>query len=246
MHKGELQEHVFDTYLSLRRGLVVVGAALPIVVWLVGVARGVELQGSISAYYWALPQGGENAPSRDWFVGGLFAVAACLYLYKGFTSKENVALNFAAVFATAVAVFPTARPGQMDGGRFSIHGASAILMFACLVYVVWFRSGDTLTLLREEEAAPYRKMYKSLGLVLLASPLSAFVLNSILGMGKSYIFFIEGAGIWAFAAYWWAKSSELEKSRATRRALRGEMRTSPEGKVTPAPEGADPLPQGAS
>ena len=25
---------------------------------------------------------------RDWFVGVLFAVAACLYLYKGLTDKE--------------------------------------------------------------------------------------------------------------------------------------------------------------
>jgi hypothetical protein len=43
---------------------------------------------------------------RDWFVGALFAIAACLYLYKGFTPKENRLLNLAAVFAVGVAIFP--------------------------------------------------------------------------------------------------------------------------------------------
>ena len=52
---------------------------------------------------------------------------------------------------------------------------------------------------------------------------------------------IEAAGIWAFAAYWLVKSSELKKSNATKRALRGEVETSPQGTATAAQTSA-PLP----
>jgi hypothetical protein len=238
MQSDELQGHVFSTYVSLRYGLAVIGAVLPILVYVIGAFHGVELQGSMSAYYWA--PGGGQAPSRDAFVGCLFAVAACLYLYKGFTTRENVALNLAAIFAVGVAVFPTEWNCQVDCGRFSVHGASAVLMFLCLVFVVWFCARDTLSLLPEPSAGRYRMLYGAIGLVMLVSPLTAFVLNSFIGAGSSYIFFIEAAGIWAFAAYWFAKSRELRKSSATRRALQGDIETSG-GEAVPAPSAAAPL-----
>jgi hypothetical protein len=232
----KVQDHVFGTYISLRRGMVIIGAVLPVLVWAVGRLNDVELQDSISAYYWA--PDGPDAPSRNWFVGGLFAVAACLYLYKGFNTRENVALNLAGLFLVGVAVFPMDEyTCTVNCSRFSVHGTSAVLMFLCLVYVVWFRSRDTLKkeLLDEADAARYRKAYAVIGLVMLASPLTAFVMNSIIGKGTSYIFFIEAAGIWAFAAYWWTKSKEFKKSNATRRALKGEiLPVEPGGKLPDA------------
>ena len=233
MNRNELADHIFDTYVSLRYGMAVIGAALPLLVYAVGAVHGVELQGSMSAYYWA--PDGVSAPSRNWFVGCLFALAACLYLYKGFTIRENVALNLAAVFGVGVAVFPTEWKCEVDCGRFSAHGSSAVLMFVCLVYVVWFRARDTLSLLPEASAARYRQIYRGIGLVMLVSPLTAFVVNSFIGQGKAYVFFIEAAGIWSFAAYWVIKSSEFKKTNATRRALRGEVEISPHGTATAAP-----------
>jgi len=235
MHRHELRDHIYGTYVSLRYGLAAMGAALPLVLFVIGWFHGVGLQGSLSAYYWA--PDGVNAPARNWFVGSLFALAACLYLYKGFTRAENVALNLAAVFAVGVALIPSEWNCTADCGRFSAHGTSAVLMFLCLVFVVWFCAHDTLTLLPEPIAARYRKTYRTLGLVMLASPLTAFVMNSFLG-GGSYVFFVEAAGIWAFAAYWLVKSSEFGKSQVTRRALRGEVETTPEGKAVAVPPDA--------
>lgn len=218
---NDLQKHILSTYLTLRYGIIAIGALLPIVVYAVGILNGIPLQDSMSAYYWA--SAGHGAPSRDWFVGGLFAVAAFLYLYKGFSKAENIALNLAAIFAVGVAVFPMEWNCGTACGKYSVHGFCAVTMFVCLVYVVWFRSGDTLSLIPAANRPRYRRLYRALGLVMLASPLTAFVLNSVIGTRTSFTFFVEAAGIWAFAAYWWAKSTELKRSAATVKAIRGDV-----------------------
>jgi hypothetical protein len=232
----KLQEHIFSTYLTLRYGIVLIAALLPLIVYAVGRFQHVPLQDSMSAYYWA--PDGIHAPSRDWFVGCLFAVAAFLYLYKGFSSAENIALNLAAILAVGVAVFPMEWQCGTACGKYSVHGFCAVAMFVFLVYVVWFRSGDTLTLIPENDRPRYRRVYKTVGAVMLVSPLTAFVLNSVIGTRTSYVFFIEAAGIWAFALYWWIKSSELKRSAATARALHGQVEAPPSragGPLTAAP-----------
>jgi len=232
---GELQDHIFGTYISLRYGLGGLGATLPLVLAGIGIAHGLGVQSSMSAYYWAAAVADGSPPSRDWLVGSLFAVAASLYMYKGFTPFENAVLNTAGVFAAGVALFPTAQTECV--GRcplLTFHGFCAVAMFACLTVVVWFCAGDTLSELSEQEAARYRKLYGVIGLVMLAAPLTAFVINSVVGRGKSYVFWVELAGIWAFAAYWFVKSGELAKSNATKRALAGELETSADGKAVPA------------
>lgn len=221
LHNDELQEHIFSSYLQLRYGAGIIGALLPVVIYVIGRLNGVSLADSISDYYW-VPDG-PTAPSRDWFVGCLFAVAGILYLYKGFSKAENIALNLAAILAVGVAIFPTAEH-DIPGDRFSIHGFCAVSMFLCLVYVVWFRANDTLPLLPADSTpspARYRQMYRVVGFVMLASPLTAFILNLVFGTDTSYVFFIEVAGIWAFAAYWLIKGSELKRSGATSKALCG-------------------------
>lgn len=238
----KLQRRVFSTYITLRYGIAVIGALLPLLVYAVGALHHVSLQSSISAYYWA-PYGLADAPSRDWFVGCLFAVAALLYLYKGFSTAENLALNAAAIFAAGVAVFPTTWNCTSQRGTFSVHGFCAVAMFVCLVYVVWFRAGDTLSLLVAHPVlvARFRRLYKLLGALMLASPLTAFLLNAAIGSHTSYIFFIESAGIEAFAAYWVTKSYELRHSAATARVLRGEV-AAPQRHAGPlAPQASAPV-----
>lgn len=210
MKRGPLHDHIFGTYITLRYGLAVIGGLLPLVVYVAGRIGGEGLQSSISSYYWV-------PTARDWFVGMLCATSGLLYIYKGFTTKENLALNLAALFGLGVAFIPT----QPD--RFTLHGASAILMFAGLVYVVWFRARDTLKYLPDQSRVPgYRRAYNTVSVVMALSPLTAFALNAF-SILTSYIFWIETAGIVAFAVYWWIKSVELEESKAVRKALRGEI-----------------------
>ena len=226
MDREEMQDHIFHTYLSLRYGLALIAGALPFIVYGVAKAYGVDLQDSISSYYWATV-GELQPPSRVWFIGGLFAVASGLYLYKGFSKQENLALNMAALLGVGVAVFPKEwNCTQNCSGMVSLHGFCAVTMFLFLTYVVWFRAKDTLKHL-PEDARPnadwYRKTYDVVGFVMLASPITAFVLNAFVGGGKSYIYFIEAAAIWAFAAYWLIKSSELSKSGAVKKAMEAKL-----------------------
>jgi len=213
--RGSLQEHIFSTYITLRYGMAVIGALLPLVVYVAGKLDGTGLLSSISSYYWV-------PAARDWLVGILFATAGFLYLYKGFTTAENWALNLAALFAVGVATIPTERDCG-DDCRFTLHGACAILMFVCLVYVVWFRARDTLKFLPDQSKAPgYRRAYSIVGVVMALSPLTAFLLN-VLTVMTAYIFWVETAGILAFAAYWLIKSWEHEESKVVRRAMQAEI-----------------------
>src|SRR5215213_1970839 len=122
----ELQQHMLGTYGSLRVGLAVIAISLPIVVVLSGkVLHHVWIEPSLSAYY-HVPSVTSFLTTRDLFVGGLFAAAACLYLYKGFSDKENVALNLAGIFAALVAVLPTAAPKSASDIVATLHRTSAV------------------------------------------------------------------------------------------------------------------------
>lgn len=221
MEPSKLREHVFSTYITLRYGLAVVAFALPFVLYVAGKLDGLSLQDSISAYYWATGTGANTA--RVWLVGGIFAIAAGLYLYKGFTVSENLALNAASLLGAGAAVVPMEWDCASGCGRFSVHGFCAVAMFICLVYVVWFRAKDTLKFLpggeTGTEAKKYKRRYAVIGFVMALTPIAAFVLISILGKKTAFVFFIESLAVWAFAAFWYVKSRELKKSQAVSKAL---------------------------
>ena len=61
MEPKDIQKHIFGTYVSLRRGLWVLGLALPFFLVIVGSVQGVAWQDSISAYYWATPHDEESS-----------------------------------------------------------------------------------------------------------------------------------------------------------------------------------------
>jgi hypothetical protein len=105
-----------------------------------------SLQGSISSYYHA----GEGVV-RDIFVGSVIAVSALLIAYKGFSGFENWVLNIAGVALVIVALVPDNRSTDLSNAFPWLHGASAVTFFACLVYVVLVRSGDTLGLLQNKD-----------------------------------------------------------------------------------------------
>jgi len=222
----ELQEHMLGTYFGLRVGLVVIGVALPLIVLFAGgILHHVWLKPSLSDYYHAGPGALPFFTTRDFLVGGLFAAAACLYLYKGYSTKENVALNLAGVFACFVALLPTASE-KADKGLISIlHGTSAVLFFLCIAYVSLFHSRDTLRLLTPARRAHFAQQYLWTGLALVVSPLMAVLISVTLeGRFRAIIFWLESCGVWAFAYYWFVKTREMRESRAERRALDAELR----------------------
>lgn len=229
---GELQEHMLWTYYGLRVGLAAIGVALPLVVLLAGgILHHVWLEPSISQYYYT--KGLSFFTTRDIFVGGLFAAGACLYLYKGFSDRENVALNWAGVFAVLVAVLPTAETASAGGVISVLHGTAAVLFFLCIAYVSLFCSQDTLWLLSPAKRADYARRYFWTGMAMVASPLAAAGLSVALEPASRFrtmVFWLEAFAVWTFAAYWIVKTAEMRETRAEKRALNAEL----ERKTVPA------------
>jgi hypothetical protein len=74
----DLQKHILSSYSTLRRGIGLQAAALPLVLSVLGILlASVALQESISAYYHA---GG--GAMRNWFVEILWAIGVFLLLYR--------------------------------------------------------------------------------------------------------------------------------------------------------------------
>ncbi|HEX2207545.1 MAG TPA: hypothetical protein VHG93_07665 [Longimicrobium sp.] len=231
----ELRKHVTATYFTLRTGIAVIAAFLPLVLWLGGLIRfRLPLQSSMSAYY--------NTDMRDVFVGVLCATGAFLYLYKGFGDRENLALNAAGVFAVLTALIP---PGGVKLEPFMLtpHGAAGVLFFVAIGYVCIFRASDTLPLMKDRGAAEmYSRAYKLFGWAMIASPVAAWLLNVLWRSGSptgAYVFFVELLGVWTFAAYWILKSRELAQTDAEHLVAAGAVETDVSGNVCRA---AAPVP----
>lgn len=214
MKPDELQDHIFGTYVSLRIGIAVIAIIFPLLLWIVGLIKGIPLQDSMSAYYHAVS--GSHS-MRDWFVGILFTMGVILYLYRGFSLWEHHILNIAGVLALCVAIFPMSWNCGDDCPKFTIHGTCAILFFLCITIVCVKCSSDTLHLLHNEALEKrYKYYYRILATGMILSPLIALLFTVILRELKSYTFFVEAIGVWIFAAYWLLKSHEFSKTKAER------------------------------
>jgi hypothetical protein len=189
---------------------------------------------SISHSYWLLENNGWLS-GRAVFVGGLFAIAAGLYLYKGYTQKENIALNLAAVLLVVVALFPTelncsrndspvnpSLPSYCFPG-FNPHGPSAIAAFLLLGYVIFFRAHDSLKAIRDEAARSLLgRAYELSALAMVAFPVTALALHVLRNEYSTLTFWLEAAGIFAFAIFWVLKSMEMRRSLAEQKAAEGQ------------------------
>jgi hypothetical protein len=232
-----LRRHFTGTYFRLRVGIAAIGVALPIVLWVGRAYLDGEvwvLLGSISIYY--------HTGIRDVFVGALVSIGVCLYLYKGFSRREDWALNLAGVFVVCVALIPTRNslvsPLPPRTGWHNAHLIAALLFFACIAYVSIFRASDTLRLIRNpDRARALRSTYWLLGaLMIVLPPLAAIFarVSQTPGTGSSWVFGLEAGGVWAFAAYWIVKSVELSRTDAEQAAGEGKLQAAP-----PAPRGRE-------
>ena len=218
----KLRRHIESTYLSLRIGVAAIGVALPVALWVGALLiEGSSLQSSMSAYYYT--------GMRDVFVGALFAIGVALYVYRGFSPAENVVLSLAGVLAVCVALFPS-QGGAERSVVHAVHEVAAVAFFACLAYVSVFRAADTLSLIRDTgRAQTLQRIYRGLGIVMLASPLVALAAERVLrppGGEPSIVFYVEVFGVWAFAAYWLVKSWEIRQTSADRAAAQGILESS--------------------
>jgi hypothetical protein len=227
-----LSEHMLATYKTLRRSLIVLGLTFPFLLWGVGKGLyGIPLQSSMSRYYFApYPESPDEKifPMRIWFAGGLFAIGAALYLYKGFTNWENVALNLAGSCAALVALVPMSiEPCTGSNCSFSWHGLFAVLLFLCLAFVALFCAQATLQYLPPEHKhllPGFRLRYKVVGVLMVLSPLGAFVLTRNTEGQSYFIFWAEAFCVLTFAWYWFEKTREMELSKAEKKAVEEKLK----------------------
>jgi hypothetical protein len=239
-----IQKQMMATFLSLRVGVGVIGIVFPLLLWGGGKIYGFHLADSMSAYYHAnrdcidpkrpepdAPCSADPLPTgmgrmRNWFVGILFVMGACLYLIKGFSKWENMLLTVAGILAACVAMFPMPWTNVQVSG-FPKHYVAAVTFFILIAFVCMFCSGKTLKYMpeiphRERVIARYKLRYRVLAVSMVLSPIAAYAFNEFTGQ-NSLPFWAEAFGIWAFGIYWLVKTKELSLSDVERRALKGEF-----------------------
>jgi len=226
----DLDKTITVTYFALRWAIVGIAVAFPLLLWVGGcLVYKVGLRDSLSAYY--------CTGMRNWFVGVLFSVAACLYVYKGLSDREDYLLNSAAILAVLTAVNPFYwRPSWWFlGERVSPHDLFAVAFFVMIALACWLCQDDSLSLglVPPGKERAYRLKYTITGVALVAFPALAVLLNvgALRRPFGSSVFWAEAAAIWVFAFYWYTKSGELKdaiyaqirkrRARETERSERG-------------------------
>jgi hypothetical protein len=199
----KLQNRIFATYFWVRRGLVLVGLTLPLILLGIGWWNQIHLQGSMSAYYFAFnpPDSPLRVfPARAVFVGITFAGGILFIFYRGFSNTENWALNVAGFAAVVAALVPMETPAyctNCGSNTFSIvHEVAGIVLFLCLAFVAWFCTEETLTKLPEPERQRFRLAYDVLAILLILLPAAVVVMAYILGRSDNRIFYAEWAAMW--------------------------------------------------
>ena len=210
INPNNYSQHILDTYFSTRVGIAVISILFPLILWLVGLMLGIELQGSISSYY--------HTPMRNVFVGILFAIGAFLYLYKGYSTIEDFVLDGAGILAVCIALLPTSCPAELECNTFTApfwHGVSAISFFILIAYICIFRASDTLdqSQIDESRKSFYKRIYWILGVSMILLPLFSALWLYLIGETGSLIFWIESLGVWVFSLYWIVKTIEINESQ---------------------------------
>jgi hypothetical protein len=230
MGSDELQEHILSTYFSLRLGIAVIGLLFPFILWFGGAAyANLPLLDSMSQYYHQL--GIDGRSMRNWFVGLLFIIGACLYLYKGYSRLENWLLNAGGLFCVGVALFPMPWP-EGSGSGLSPHYICAVTFFLCIAAVALFCAGDTLPLVKNEtHRAALKHSYRLVGIIMILSTLTAYLLGGVFHYAQR-TFFMELAGVLSFGIYWALKTVELRHTEADCKAVVKKLtKTDGDGKV---------------
>lgn len=172
---------------------------------------------SISASYY------EEGPSQSIFIGFLFAIAAFLLAYNGFSQPDMVLSKIASVAALGVAMFPCECANQtqlipnvkgISGAM--VHGISATAMFMTLVYFCYSFYQIALAKARNEgnkQANRRACVYVGCGLLIVVSILTLVFDHFSKGILSSRIprltFWAETTALVAFGFSWLTASRIL-------------------------------------
>ena len=190
---------------TMRKGVGSIALLMPWVVVFLSGRPEAELS-SISISCWT--------DSRDIFVGSLIAVGFFLSAYNGAggeKDREYILSKFACVFAIFVAIFPTKGFSDLNVpakwvvavadtvGLIPqyIHYSAAILLFACLIALMWFFS-----IRAKAKGRPGRAMfYRSVSILMGTGIVVIYLIGEILKLSDT-TFWIEFWGLSLFGLGW--------------------------------------------
>ena len=193
----------FLDYKTLRRVVGTLGVALPVIVavWGFLLVGRLELQSSISDYY--------GLRTRDVLVGTLFTIAWFFYAYSPYKGDpDDVAGNWACVFALGVALFPSNGTGWDP----VLHFASALGLFLVLSYFSLFlftRSGATRTPEKETRNFIYRFCGVTILVCICSIGIYYWLLQGTSLAALKPVFWLEAAALWAFGIAWAVKGETI-------------------------------------
>jgi hypothetical protein len=196
------------SYRTLRRIVGILGVTLPIVlaVWGFALRGAIELQPSISDYYFPLR-------TRDALVGVLFTFGWFLINYHGFDRRDDIAGNIAGICALGVALFPNSGPYANP----TVHFASAAGLFLTLAYfaLFLFTLSNKTTLTKQKVAR--NRVYRFCGVTILACIvlIAAYKLFLQRTDIDAYVpvFWLETFALWAFGLSWFVKGETVLKDK---------------------------------
>ncbi len=212
------------SYYAMRRAVGYLALSLPftlalgaIVLALLGPGHDLPrplLERSISDYYYT--------PMRNYYVGGLCAIAAFLVCSRGYELQDEITGYLAGAFAFGVALFPSVNPYggytamQVDIGF--VHTGFAALMFLVLAYICIFlfrKSSPETPLTRRKRHR--NRLYGVCGLIIVVCMffmVGLTVVGSLHSVPPSgLLFWWESLALSAFGIAWLTKGEGLLKDK---------------------------------
>jgi hypothetical protein len=216
MFPAPVRHEIDHRTIKLIVGVVALG--LPV---LTNACAGTPLT-SISASYW------EGGWSQSFFIGFLFAIAAFLLAYNGYSRPEMLLSKGAAVAAIVVALFPCGCDGRSERVPY-LHWIAAAVMFLTLAYFCYgfYQRARAKGHLQAQWRA---QIYAWCGIAIILS-IVILILGKLLDLGAGYprlTFHGETTALVAFGISW------LTASRVLPVVTRRDERFSPLREVNPS------------
>jgi hypothetical protein len=199
------------SYLMLRKAIGCLGMVLPFILAVGGaVFFSSGIQNSVSDYYYT--------GMRDVFVGVLFAMGVFLFSYRGYSNRDNLTANIAAVCVMGTALFPTTPPdpSALSALIGKVHIAFATTYFITLAYfsLVLFTKTDATrptTPRKLQRNAVYRVCGYAIAIALVAIALLSFlpVTLKVAIAALDPVFWLESIAVFAFGVSWFVKGEGI-------------------------------------
>jgi hypothetical protein len=213
-HLSKSTRTLVVSYLSIRRGIGMIGFALPLILGPIGwLFFGIEIQDNMSSYY--------HTALRDVFVGALCAIGIFLYCYEGYDWIESWTGNLGCISALGVALFPLDPNSDplyqrsIVGYLHTFFGGAFFLTLAFYSLYHFPRRPDPNAEISSRDAER-NFVYRSSGIVILLSMLmmGAYLFAippELKAICNDYnlLFWLEWIAVWAFASAWLTKGHAI-------------------------------------